>query len=171
MNSNIKNMALYKQIFFISLLFLVACSNEQPNALKHSLSSVPNSVFVQEKDINADGEIDRKHWFDKEGEILESQLDEDYDGQLETHLYYKNGYISFAWVDSDLDGMGDIFFFYKNGVLTHTKRYVIEENKKLIEEIHYEYDYPKNRIRNVTQDSQTEFAHNIFENSGIKRVK
>lgn len=171
MNSNSKNMALYKPFFFISLLFLVACSNEQPNALKHSLSSVPNSVFVQEKDINADGEIDRKHWFDKEGEILESQFDEDYDGQLETHVYYKNGYISFAWVDSDLDGVGDIFFFYKNAVLTHTKRYVIEENKKLIEEIHYEYDYPKTRIRNVTQGSQAEFAHKVLEHAGIKRVK
>ncbi|MDO9004320.1 MAG: DUF2007 domain-containing protein [Aquabacterium sp.] len=76
-----------------------------------------------EVDHNFDQRIDSISTFDGHGQLVRSDLDEDFDGVKETRIHYKRNNPELAEVDLDGDGVTDVRTLYRDGV-AHTVEYV-----------------------------------------------
>ncbi len=95
-------------------------------------------------DRNFDGAVDLSNAYEKTGNIISSRLDDDYDGKMETFIFYEFGLAKVSYVDSPLDGKPDIMYLYKDDVLMSSEHYSFLENSNQVEveSISYKYGYP-----------------------------
>lgn len=157
---------------------LFGCANSEPSfkLILDENKDGKRDVFFEEdkkhlyelRDSNFDGKVDQSHAFKKQsGEQVQSSFDQNFDGYMETFMYYRDEKVFFHWVDTDLDGVGELFFFYKNDVLSHSKKYISQSGKQQIEVITYKYDYPSKKKRLDTSYSKQEFHAEMLKNVGL----
>jgi len=73
-------------------------------------------------DGDYDGKIDESHKYDVLGNLVFSKLDSDYDGYLETKVFFGDGRSTRSLVDTDKNGIFDLVFLYE----TNSKQQAIK---------------------------------------------
>ncbi|MCB9778088.1 MAG: hypothetical protein H6742_05960 [Alphaproteobacteria bacterium] len=76
----------------------------------------------KETDLNWDGRIDVRSWFDDAGEMTKEEMDGDFDGRVDWTDHYQSGRRVMSEVDTDFDGMFDLFKYYEGNVLRRKER-------------------------------------------------
>lgn len=67
-------------------------------------------------DRNFDRRPDAVNHYDARGELVDGQVDDDFDGRFETTLRYRLGMVESSEVDGDGDGYAELRFTYEHGV-------------------------------------------------------
>lgn len=67
-------------------------------------------------DRNFDRRPDAVNHYDARGELVDGQVDDDFDGRFETTLRYRLGMVESSEVDADGDGYAELRFTYEHGV-------------------------------------------------------
>lgn len=117
-----------------------------------------NGYYYQLIDRNFDRQIDESHYYDINDKIVESRIDDNLDGDLESVFFYDKGSVQLVSIDSNDDGLRDIFGFYESGTLVRgTRYYPNHDGKPAIGTILYETGYPSEELVLDTELSQQEF--------------
>ena len=67
----------------------------------------------KETDLNYDGRVDVRTWFDETGQIEKEEMDGDFDGRVDWVDHYQNGRRVMSEVDTDWNGIFDLFKYYE----------------------------------------------------------
>lgn len=83
-----------------------------------------NSALVvrKETDLNWDGRVDVRAWFDDSGALTREEMDGDFDQRVDWVDHYQAGVRVMSEVDSNFDGVLDLFKYYEGGVLKRKER-------------------------------------------------
>ena len=76
----------------------------------------------KETDLNWDGRIDVRAWYDDTGSLTREETDGDFDGRVDWVDHYQGGQRVMSEVDTDFDGTFDLFKYYEGTVLRRTER-------------------------------------------------
>lgn len=76
----------------------------------------------KDTDLNWDGRIDVRTWYDGQGRISEEEMDGDFDGRVDWVDLYQDGVRTRCEVDTDYDGQFDLFKTYVNGQVARRER-------------------------------------------------
>lgn len=85
-------------------------------------SDGPRQLIRKESDLNRDGKIDVRTWFDAAGQIEKEEMDGDFDGQVDWTDHYQGGKRVLSEVDTDYDGAYDLFKVYEGGKVRRKER-------------------------------------------------
>ena len=90
------------------------------------LEKLPNGqpVFMlrKELDLNADGRIDLRNWYGKDGQLEKQSYDLDFDGRVDVVTYYEKGLVLRKEVFHAFGDKPDTFKFYEKGKLVRIER-------------------------------------------------
>jgi hypothetical protein len=70
-------------------------------------------VAVEKSDLNFDGKVDCIVEFEKKGKKTHEELDNNYDGIMDTFFSYENGKLVLEEIDSNYDGAIDLRIYYE----------------------------------------------------------
>jgi hypothetical protein len=116
-------------------LLLTGCAGcspvaEAPDNLDLNGDGVPDITYELEGseyyeliDRNFDSRVDESHKYGRDDIISSSKVDTDYNGILETNIYYADGSIVKTTTDSDNDGLVDIVSVFEFGEILYSERY------------------------------------------------
>lgn len=76
----------------------------------------------KETDLNWDGRIDVRAWFDDTGALTKEEMDGDFDGRVDWTDHYQGNRRVFSEVDTDFDGVFDLFKYYESGKVRRKER-------------------------------------------------
>ena len=76
----------------------------------------------KEVDLNGDGKIDLKKYYDAKGNNTKDEMDLDFDGRIDRIVKYKNNRVYMVLLSSGFDGKFDIKQFFDKGKLVLIKR-------------------------------------------------
>jgi hypothetical protein len=76
----------------------------------------------KEVDLNWDGRIDVRSWFDDLGNLEREEMDGDFDGRVDWVDHYKGGVRVMSEVDTDFNGNFDLFRYYEGGKVRRKER-------------------------------------------------
>lgn len=82
----------------------------------------PPLMVRKETDLNWDGRIDVRAWFDESGILIKEEMDGDFDGRVDWTDHYQGSRRVFSEVDTDFDGVFDLFKYYENGDVRRKER-------------------------------------------------
>ncbi len=82
----------------------------------------PRALVRKESDLNRDGKIDVRTWFDSTGRIEKEEMDGDFDGRVDWVDHYQGGKRVLTEVDTDYSGEVDLFKIYESGVVRRKER-------------------------------------------------
>jgi hypothetical protein len=82
---------------------------------KYSAGGAP---LATEIDRNLDGAVDLVWHFDRLGQVVSGESDDDFNGTFESRLQLRNGQVYFAAADTDGDSITDLKAYSEYGVLT-----------------------------------------------------
>lgn len=85
-------------------------------------SDGPRQLIRKESDLNRDGKIDVRTWFDSSGQIEKEEMDGDFDGRVDWTDHYQGGKRVLSEVDTDYDGAYDLFKVYEDGKVRRKER-------------------------------------------------
>lgn len=109
-------------------------------------------------DRNFDGKVDESHHYGNDDKIIKSKIDENFDGYLETEIFYEKGSPCFSSVDSNIDELRDIFFLYRSGTLIKGSKYYIDsEGKQAIRTVEFKFGFPSKEPVVKTNLSRKQF--------------
>jgi hypothetical protein len=159
----------FRRIYFLTLLLsaLGACNGNEDSVNGLSTSSNldlngdgvldvtyehVDKGYYELVDRNFDGRVDESHFFDLQDRIVGSKIDNNFDGILETQVYYSDGSIARVCTDSNMDGLVDLFFEYVHGSLVGAKRYYHNDSieEAMIGSYSFSHDYPVGPEQKVT---------------------
>lgn len=98
---------------------------------EHWRLSASGRHLSTEVDRNFDQRIDAVSTLDGDGHVVRFDADEDFDGVMETHVYYKHNNPELAEVDLDGDGAADVRTLYRDGV-AQTMAYLDPITQKVV---------------------------------------
>ena len=76
----------------------------------------------KETDLNWDGRIDVRAWFDDSGVLEKEEMDGDFDGRVDWTDHYQGGRRVLSEVDTDFDGVYDLFKYYEGNQVRRKER-------------------------------------------------
>lgn len=76
----------------------------------------------KELDLDANGVIDTRSYFNEAGELEREEMDRDFNGQFDWVDHYLRGDRVMTEFDSDGSGQADVFLYYTEGRITHKER-------------------------------------------------
>ncbi len=76
----------------------------------------------KETDLNWDGRIDVRAWFDDSGVLEKEEMDGDFDGRVDWTDHYQGGKRVLSEVDTDFDGVYDLFKYYEGAQVRRKER-------------------------------------------------
>jgi hypothetical protein len=86
-----------------------------PDVYNHFRERSNSRLLVKkEVDLNWDGKLDIRTFFDDSGTIMKEEMDGDFDGMVEWVDHYQGGIRVMSEIDTDIDGTFDLFRFYEN---------------------------------------------------------
>lgn len=115
-------------------------------------------------DYNFDGKVDQAHFFNNEGNLVSSKIDQNFDGYLETKTYYRMGSPLLTVVDIANDKLYDIYFKYEDGILMFSEKHIkpsSETNLTYVERATYEYDHAISVGRKLVDYDQSIFHNKV----------
>ena len=103
--------------------------NGKPNLWKHFREEITDTektvrkVLVRrEMDIDNDGKVDVKQYFDKDDAMTRAEFDLDYDGRFDATEFYKDGKPVKRSLDRNGDGKPEITKYYQLGKVVMKER-------------------------------------------------
>lgn len=154
--------------------FSVRFQGEYVNALDINGDGVKDVFYEYDKngyyelvDRNLDGNIDESVRYNSDDKIDSSRLDDNYDGILETSVFFINGIVSLVKVDVDANGIDDLVFFYENGALVAAKKYYVHGvlgEDAYVGSFSFYFGYPVG-VEEIkkTEFSESEFVEKVIE--------
>jgi len=91
------------------------------NYMRERTDAAPLMVR-KETDLNWDGRIDVRAWFDDAGLLTKEEMDGDFDGRVDWVDHYQGDHRVMSEVDTDFDGVFDLFKYYEGAILRRTER-------------------------------------------------
>lgn len=91
------------------------------NYIKEREDAAPLMVR-KESDLNWDGRIDLRAWFDDNGVITKEEMDGDFDGRVDWVDHYQGDRRVMSEIDTDFDGIFDLFKYYEGKVVRRVER-------------------------------------------------
>lgn len=91
------------------------------NYLREREGAAPLMVR-KETDLNWDGRIDVRAWFDDSGALIKEEMDGDFDGRVDWVDHYQGERRVLSEVDTDFDGIFDLFKYYEGKTLRRKER-------------------------------------------------
>lgn len=85
-------------------------------------SDGPRQLMRKDSDLNRDGKVDVRTWFDNAGQIEKEEMDGDFDGRVDWADHYRGGKRVLTEVDTDHDGAYDLFKVYEEGKVRRKER-------------------------------------------------
>ena len=85
-------------------------------------SKAARLLVRKEVDLNWDGKVDVRTWFDEDGQIEKEEMDGDFDDRVDWIDHYKGGGRVMSEIDTDYNGSLDLFKYYDNGTLRRKER-------------------------------------------------
>ena len=85
-------------------------------------SDGPRLLVRKETDLNTDGRVDVRSWFDETGRLEKEELDGDFDGRVDWVDHYQGGKRVMSEVDTDYNGAFDLFKYYEGGKIRRKER-------------------------------------------------
>lgn len=85
-------------------------------------SEAPRLRVRRESDLNFDGRIDMRTWFNDAGQIEKEEMDGDFDSQVDWVDHYQGGRRVMSEVDTDWNGVFDLFKYYEGKDLRRKER-------------------------------------------------
>jgi len=85
-------------------------------------SDGPRQLIRKDSDLNRDGKVDVRTWFDSAGRIEKEEMDGDFDGRVDWADHYQGGKRVLTEVDTDNDGAYDLFKVYEAGKVRRKER-------------------------------------------------
>jgi hypothetical protein len=85
-------------------------------------SKAARLLVRKEVDLNWDGKVDVRTWFDEDGQIEKEEMDGDFDDRVDWVDHYKGGRRVMSEIDTDYNGSLDLFKYYDNGTLRRKER-------------------------------------------------
>ena len=76
----------------------------------------------KETDLNWDGRIDVRAWFNDTGELTKEEMDGDFDGRVDWVDHYQGDRRVMSEVDTDFDGTFDLFKYYEGNAVRRKER-------------------------------------------------
>ncbi|RME29401.1 MAG: hypothetical protein D6798_00140 [Deltaproteobacteria bacterium] len=76
----------------------------------------------KETDLNWDGRIDVRAWFDDSGVLEKEEMDGDFDGRVDWTDHYQGGKRVLSEIDTDFDGTYDLFKYYEGAKVRRKER-------------------------------------------------
>jgi hypothetical protein len=85
-------------------------------------SKASRLLVRKELDLNWDGKVDVRTWFDEDGAIEKEEMDGDFDDRVDWIDHYKGGRRVMSEIDTDYNGSLDLFKYFENGKLRRKER-------------------------------------------------
>jgi hypothetical protein len=126
-------------------------NNDGINDIRYEFT---DNGYYELTDSNFDGKVDASSFYDSDGRILNSQIDQDYDGILESETLYENGTATKSFTDINLDGKLDILFVYDVGVLVCAEKYYVNDDGIFVGHFKFNFDYPESREKIMTVNKE-----------------
>lgn len=82
----------------------------------------PRRIVRKETDLNLDGRVDVRSWFDETGNLEKEELDGDFDGRVDWVDHYKSSKRVMCEIDTDYNGVFDLFKYYESGKVRRKER-------------------------------------------------
>lgn len=82
----------------------------------------PRLLVRKETDLNLDGQIDVRTWFDDNGRMEKEELDGDFDARVDWVDHYQGGKRVLSEIDTDHDGGFDLVKYYEGGKIRRKER-------------------------------------------------
>jgi hypothetical protein len=79
-------------------------------------------LLKKEWDLNFDGKIDSRSYYNFKGEVIKDELDLDFDGKIDVTTFYQNEQKVRQEYDFNFDGKPDFWKFYDKNILIRTER-------------------------------------------------
>ncbi len=79
-------------------------------------------LVCKEVDLNLDGKIDVRAWFDDSGNLQREEMDGDFDDQVDWIDHYAGGQRVLSEIDTGYNGSMDLFKYYEHGKLRRKER-------------------------------------------------
>lgn len=115
-----------------------------------------------ERDLNFDGKVDVWSYLDKNGSIVEEEMDLDKDQRVDLVIYYSNGIMTRKELSTDFSGLFTIVKFYdQKGQLLRIERDEDGDSRVDI----WEY-YESNRAVRTGWDTTNDGKPDTFDNLG-----
>ena len=105
-------------------------------------------LIRKETDLNWDGRIDVRAWFDEDGVLTKEEMDGDFDGHVDWTDHYQGTRRVMSEVDTDFDGVYDLFKYYEGAVLRRKERDSNKDGKVDL----WEYFDDKGQVVKTGQD-------------------
>jgi len=99
-------------------------SDGQPDIFNYykERKDAPRLLVRKEMDLNWDGLVDVRTWFDASGAIEKEEMDGDFDSRVDWVDHYKGGRRVTSEIDTDNDGKFDLFKTYEQGLVRRKER-------------------------------------------------
>jgi hypothetical protein len=85
-------------------------------------SEAPRLLVRKETDLNWDGRVDARTWFNELGQIDKEEFDGDFDSKVDWVDHYQGGRRVMSEVDTDWNGVFDLFRYYEGTTLRRKER-------------------------------------------------
>lgn len=85
-------------------------------------SDGPRTLKRKDVDLNWDGQIDVRTWFNADGSIEKEEMDGDFDHTVDWVDHYQGGKRVLSEVDTDYNGAFDLFKIYEAGKVRRKER-------------------------------------------------
>lgn len=92
------------------------------NYLRERNDDSPRRIVRKETDLNMDGRIDVRSWFDEMSNLEKEELDGDFDGRVDWVDHYRSSRRVMSEVDTDYNGVFDLFKYYEAGKVRRKER-------------------------------------------------
>lgn len=79
-------------------------------------------VVRKEIDLNGDGTVDMTQYYDAREEKVRESLDQDFDGKVDSVLFFEKGVNIRTERDVDGNGQADVWLYYEKGKLARKER-------------------------------------------------
>ena len=76
----------------------------------------------KETDLNFDGRVDVRSWFNDTGKLDKEELDGDFDGRVDWVDHYQGGKRVMSEIDTDYNGVFDLFKYYEGSKIRRKER-------------------------------------------------
>lgn len=79
-------------------------------------------ILRKETDLNRDGAIDVRSFFDEDGKLEREEMDGDFDGTFDWVDHYQDGRRVMSEADTDYDGNTNIWSYYEGSIIVRQER-------------------------------------------------
>ncbi len=90
--------------------------------LQRPRSDAAPLLVRKETDLNGDGNVDVRSYFDDVGKLTKEEMDGDFDGTFDWVDHYQEGRRVMSEWDTDYDGVANVWSYFESDRLTHQER-------------------------------------------------